>query len=84
LPLRDYWGGAATYTHLGFTLAAATLGMFFLGYWVDGKIGTRPMLAIVGAFLGATGGFINLIRTLNRMQSDRDQSEHDSGNEPKE
>jgi len=62
----------SAYTHLGLTLALTTLGLFFLGYWLDGKIGSRPLLAIVGAFLGAAGGFINLIRTLNRMQREEE------------
>lgn len=75
-------GNAATYSHLGLTLAITTLGMFYLGYWVDGKAGTRPLLAILGAFLGATGGFINLVRTLNRLREDEERRETDE-REPK-
>ena len=67
--------GAAAFTHLGFTLAGSILGLFFLGYWIDGLIGTRPWLAITGAFLGATGGFINLIRSLNVMQEENERRE---------
>lgn len=68
VPLGDTLGRAAQYTHLGLTFAASVALMFFVGYWADGKLHTRPLLAIVGAFLGATGGFINLVRTLNRLQ----------------
>jgi len=75
MPPKGIYAGAATYTHLGLTLAGTTLGMFFLGWWIDGKAGTRPLLAIVGAFLGATGGFINLIRTLNRLQQEEERRE---------
>jgi len=71
----------ATYSHLGLTLAITTLGMFFLGYWIDGKIGTRPMLAIAGAFIGMTGGFIKLVRTLNRVRDEADRRKKDDGSE---
>ena len=81
MPLRDFWTGAATYSHLGVTLAAAVLGGFFLGYWLDGRLSTTPLLAILGAFIGATGGFINLVRTLNRAQRDRDENRGDGGDE---
>ena len=74
---RRSWATAGTYTHLGFTLAASVLLLFFGGYWLDNKIGTTPLLAIAGAFTGAAGGFINLVRSLNRLQKKKqDNSEN--------
>lgn len=75
---KDNWAGITTYTHLGLTFALSVVLFFFAGYWLDGKIGTRPLLAIVGAFLGATGGFINLVRTLNRIQKEQDNQQNDT------
>jgi F0F1-type ATP synthase assembly protein I len=48
----------------GFGLAWALSVLFFLliGYWLDGRLGTLPWLTIVGAFLGAAGGFVSLYR----------------------
>jgi F0F1-type ATP synthase assembly protein I len=66
--VRQSWAAASTYTHLGFTMAASVLLFFFGGYWLDNKIGTTPLLAITGAFIGAAGGFINLVRTLNKLR----------------
>ncbi len=80
-PQRDFINSAATYSGLGLTLAITTLGMFFLGWWVDGKIGTKPLLAIVGAFMGATGGFVNLVRTLNRVRDEAERRKKDDGSE---
>jgi len=48
------------FAHLGFQLALAT-GLFLaVGWWADGKLGTTPLLTILGAFLGAAAGFYSL------------------------
>ena len=70
--VRGSWAAASTYTHLGFTMAASVLLFFFGGYWLDGKIGTTPLLAIAGAFIGAGGGFYNLVRTLNKLRKNNE------------
>lgn len=70
--VRKLLVGAATYSHLGLTFAGAVALFFFIGYWLDGKWGTEPLFAIIGAFLGAVGGFINLIRVLNQLQKRED------------
>lgn len=72
------WKNAATYTHLGFTLAACVLLGFFGGWFIDGKINTKPLLAIIGAFLGAGGGFFNLIRTLNQIEQPKNNNDHNN------
>ena len=76
MPINNFWSGAATYSHLGFTFVAAVLLFFFAGYWLDGKIGTQPLFAIIGAFIGAAGGFINLIKIMNQIQRDEEAKEN--------
>ena len=48
----------------GFGLAWALSVLIFLlgGYWLDQRLGTLPWLTIAGAFMGAAGGFISLVR----------------------
>lgn len=48
--------------YLGYGLAWALSVMLFLGLgaWIDGKLGTSPVLLIVGAFVGAGAGFYSL------------------------
>ena len=60
-------GGAAAYMDLGlrFALAAALGGA--LGYWLDGKFDTQPLLLIFGVMLGGAAGFISLYRTVMRL-----------------
>jgi F0F1-type ATP synthase assembly protein I len=52
------------YAHLGFQLAMS-MGLFLLaGWWVDGRIGTTPLLTILGAMVGAAAGFYSIIHQL--------------------
>lgn len=39
-----------------------TVGGYFLGYWLDGKLGTSPYLSLVGLFLGIAAGFYQLYK----------------------
>jgi F0F1-type ATP synthase assembly protein I len=41
----------------------ATLGLSaWLGYWLDGRLGTRPWLTIVMVFVGASAAFYSIYR----------------------
>jgi len=57
----------AELTGLGPTLAASVLVGWFLGSWLDGKLGTSPWIMTGGLFLGAIGGFIEVARVLARL-----------------
>jgi F0F1-type ATP synthase assembly protein I len=46
--LRD----AAPLLGLGMTLAVATLAGLGVGYWLDGRLGTRPAFLLVGGCVG--------------------------------
>lgn len=52
------------YAGLGFQFAATLVAFGALGWWLDGKLGLSPWLLIAGVFLGATGGFLALIRAV--------------------
>jgi F0F1-type ATP synthase assembly protein I len=49
---------------LGLTFAASIAVFGGAGYWLDGRLGTWPTFLIVGVFLGATGGFIYIVRAV--------------------
>ncbi len=60
----------ARYSGYGLQLAAS-VGLFMAaGWWVDGKLGTTPLLTIVGALGGGAAGFYSLYVHLVR---NRDQ-----------
>jgi F0F1-type ATP synthase assembly protein I len=51
---------AGQYLGYGLQWALATVFFLFLGWFVDGWIGTKPLFTIVGAFVGAGAGFYSL------------------------
>ena len=57
-----------SYLGIGIEFVVAILLCFFAGQWLDGKLGTEPVLMLVGAFLGAAAGFYSFIRTVLRLQ----------------
>ncbi len=45
---------------LGLTFALAVLLFLGIGAWLDSKLGTSPLLLVLGAFIGAAAGFYSL------------------------
>jgi F0F1-type ATP synthase assembly protein I len=43
-------------------LAGATAGLALIGYWIDGRFGTRPWGIIGGVVIGLVGGLYNLVK----------------------
>ena len=52
------------YSHMGFLLGALSVGGFFLGHWIDGKIWKFPAFAILFFLLGFGLGFYRFILML--------------------
>lgn len=59
---QSMWAAAGQFTGFGLTWALSVLLFLLGGWWVDGKLGTTPLLMIVGAFVGAGAGFYRLYR----------------------
>ena len=59
----------------GFGLAWALSVLFFLliGYWLDGRLGSLPWFTILGAFIGAAGGFVSLYRGISAAAADEEE-----------
>ncbi len=62
------------YLGLGTQLAASIILMFFLGRWLDGQLGTHPILTIILSFLGGFAGIFNLIKSTINL-NDKKKSE---------
>ena len=57
---RDLIRVSGQYMGLGLTWALSVLLFLGVGAWLDSKLGTRPILMILGAFVGAGAGFYSL------------------------
>ena len=55
---------AGVYIGSGFQFAAAIAAGLFAGWWLDGKLGSSPLLLIAGCLSGAAAGFWYLVRSL--------------------
>jgi F0F1-type ATP synthase assembly protein I len=60
------YGQGYEYVAVGFTFAVAILAFGALGWLVDSWLHTLPLFAIVGAFVGGFGGFMNIYYRVKR------------------
>jgi len=73
------WAQIGFYTSLGFILPAGAVGGYLLGWWLDGWLHTRPVLAVVMAMLGAAGGFWEVLRIVSRAEKSAGGDNSDTG-----
>ncbi len=57
---RDVIRASGQFMGLGLTWALSVLLFLGAGAWLDSKLGTGPILLILGAFVGAGAGFYSL------------------------
>jgi len=72
---------AGPYLGYGLQWALATVLFLFLGWLADGWLGTKPLLTIIGAFVGAAAGFYSLYRHLV-VEPRRREQQRRSGGQP--
>ena len=57
---REMMRASGQFMGHGLTLALAVLLFLGIGAWADSKLGTAPILLVIGAFVGGGAGFYNL------------------------
>lgn len=90
---QSLWAAAGEHTGLGLTWALSVLFFLLGGWWIDERLGTTPLLMIVGAFVGAGAGFYSLYRSVmsspgsedskspSALDRERDDDEEDASAE---
>ena len=66
---------------LGMSYGATILLFVGAGWWLDDRFGTTPWLLIAGSLLGATGGFISLLKKVPPVGAGRDQRDDSHTNQ---
>ena len=61
--LQENVGRSGPVAGASYTLIGAILLLGGVGYFLDGRLGTRPWLAVTGLLLGIVVGFYELIKT---------------------
>ena len=73
------WAQIGFYASLGFILPAGAVVGYGIGWLADRWLHTAPVVAIVLAFLGGAGGFIEVLRILTRAEKDADRGNSGTG-----
>ncbi|HEY4486010.1 MAG TPA: AtpZ/AtpI family protein [Nitrospiria bacterium] len=60
---------------IGTELVVATVAGAFLGYLMDGWLGTRPWIMVAGVLLGAAAGFRTIYRLADPGNSSGDKED---------
>jgi len=58
----------APYLGVGTTLAVTVLAGLGGGYWLDDRLGTRPLLLLLGGTLGLGAGLYHFFKTVAGLQ----------------
>ena len=59
---------AGPYLGMGIGLAVTVLACLGAGYWLDGRLGTKPLFFLVGAVFGMAAAGYQFYRTVARRQ----------------
>jgi F0F1-type ATP synthase assembly protein I len=78
----DLWAKVGFYSSLGFILPGSTLGGLALGWYLDEKLHSKPVLTMVLAALGAVAGFIEILRLMARGEKREARDNAGNGNQP--
>ena len=60
-------GYLVLFTEVGFTLLATTLLGALIGNWLDGRLGSLPILSMTGFFVGAGVGAFGIYKLVSRF-----------------
>lgn len=62
------WAKLGYWINLAYTFPVAVLVGGVGGWWLDGKLGTSPLLVILGFLSGLGAGFLLLFRTVKMVE----------------
>ncbi len=76
----DLWAKVGFYSSLGFILPGSVVAGLALGWYLDEKLHSKPLLTLLLAALGAASGFIELLRLMAREEKREARNNGGNGN----
>jgi F0F1-type ATP synthase assembly protein I len=70
----DTWKALAELSTIGMTMVLATVIGLAGGYVLDGWLGTKPWLTLVGLGFGIAAGFVSFFRSVRTAERKLDDS----------
>jgi ATP synthase protein I len=68
---RGPWRQLSVVLTMGFGLVAAVVIGWFVGAWIDSKLGTSPWFALLFLALGFVAGLLELFRELKNLNGNQ-------------
>jgi len=65
----------------GLLLAGPLIG-YIIGWWLDGKFGTKPYLAALGVFMGIAAAGLEIVQVIKKASSAESDDDNDTKSEP--
>jgi F0F1-type ATP synthase assembly protein I len=72
------------YAGMGLSYALTILAFGWLGWWVDGKLGTIPVFLIAGVLVGFVGGLISMVKRVPKARERRHDATTDFDGESRD
>lgn len=71
--MKQDWKGVGSYGTVGIEVVLSVLVGFLGGYWLDGKLGTRPWLTVIGFAYGIAAAARALYRAARRATKEAEE-----------
>ncbi len=78
---NTWFAGAGVFLTVGIQLAVTVVVLFFLGRWLDERLGTSPWLMLAGLLLGIVGGMIKFFRSAIALGREEDAHSNRGGDQ---
>ena len=82
--VKKMWRTALRYSAVGIEMGAAVALGYGGGWWLDGKLGTKPYLSFTGLLFGIAAVFMTLVRVARELNRQSEQDEKNEKNEKNE
>jgi ATP synthase protein I len=78
--MKQDWKAVGSYGTVGLEIVLSILVGFFLGRWIDSKLGTEPVFTVIWIGFGVAAAGRSLWRAWKNMQADAAREEREQGN----